>query len=114
MVGLPLFQVLYNSDGWFVARSGRLVLIVVDGVTVSGSGTWQTTTCPYSVPTPASHRLSSGNYSRGWYAPTDSGGDTDAVTRLYVSEAGAGLNKVNQTSSQSVKCYGELFYLADE
>lgn len=42
-------RVLYNSDNWIVTLTGSAVLVIVHAVT-TGSGSWDSVTCPYQLP----------------------------------------------------------------
>ena len=45
------FERLYeNDDGWRIWRMGAIVMVSASGVTVSGGGSWDSTTCPYTMP----------------------------------------------------------------
>lgn len=57
---------LYDGGGWHIWHMGRLVMVCASGVVISGGGSWDYTSCPYTIPAalrPA-EVLSTGGMSR--------------------------------------------------
>jgi hypothetical protein len=82
------FERLYeNDDGWRIWRMGAIVMVNASGVTIPGGGSWDFTTCPYTMPSELrpSKGISTGGMSR----------DGVLSTVLFVNSDG----KVNITNA---------------
>ena len=44
------FERLYDGNGWHIWHMGKLVMVNASGVNIAGGGSWDSTTCPYTIP----------------------------------------------------------------
>ena|GEM_PF-2531523 len=100
------FERLYDDDrGWHIWHMGKLVMVSASGVVISGGGSWDSATCPYTMPSglrpPES--ISTGGMSR----------DGALSTLLYVESGGAiSINNAGGAGKANVSRYGSLTYMA--
>ena len=101
------FERLYDDDGngWHIWHVGKLVMVNASGVVISGGGSWDKATCPYTIPDglrPAKTIGTSG-MSR----------DGALSTLLYVESGGAiSINNAGGAGKANVSRYGSLAYMA--
>lgn len=99
------FERLYDGGGWHIWHMGKLVMVNASGVVISGGGSWDSATCPYTMPSglrpPES--ISTGGMSR----------DGALSTVLYVKVGGAiSINNVGGTGKANASRYASLTYIA--
>ncbi len=96
---------LYDHGGWHIWHMGKLVMVNASGVNIAGSGSWDFTTCPYTIPSELRppENISTGGMSR----------DGALSTVLFVEAGGAiSINSMGGTGKANVSRYASLAYMA--
>lgn len=99
------FERLYDDGGWHIWHMGKLVMVNASGVVIAGSGSWDFTTCLYTIPDglrPAQN-IGTGGMSR----------DGALSTLLYVNTDGSiSINNAGGAGKANVSRYASLTYMA--
>ena len=100
------FEQLYDDDkGWHIWRMGKLVMVNASGVIIAGSGSWDKTKCPYTIPDglrPAKN-IATGGMSR----------DGALSTMLYVDATGVvTISNAGGAGKANASRFASLTYMA--
>lgn len=99
------FERLYDGNGWHIWHMGKIVMVCASGVVVPGGGSWDSATCPYTMPSELRppESISTGGMSR----------DGALSTVLYVEPSGTvSIGNAGGSSSANRARYASLTYMA--
>lgn len=99
------FERLYDGDGWHIWHMGKLVMVNASGVTIPGGGSWDSTACPYTIPTALRppETISTGGMSSNGLA----------CTALFVNDSGnVSINNAGGAGKANAARYASLTYMA--
>ena len=99
------FERLYDDGEWHIWHMGKIVMVNASGVVISGGGSWDSATCPYTMPSglrpPES--ISTGGMSR----------DGALSTGLYVETSGkVSIANAGGSGSANRARWASLTYMA--
>lgn len=99
------FERLYDGGGWHIWHMGKLVMVNASGVVISGGGSWDGATCPYTMPSELRppEDISTGGMSRDGALSTVLNVDTSGKVSI-ANTGGAGKANVSR--------YASLTYMA--
>ena len=96
---------LYDDGGWHIWHMGKLVMVNASGVAISGGGSWDSTTCPYTIPSDLrpSENISTSGMAR----------DVVLNTLLYVETSGkVSIGNAGGSGSANRARWASLTYMA--
>lgn len=99
------FERLYDDGGWHIWHMGKLVMVNASGVAIRGGGSWDSTMCPYTIPSDLrpSESISTSGMAR----------DVVLTTVLYVETSGKVLiGNAGGSGSANRARWASLTYMA--
>lgn len=99
------FERLYDDGGWHIWHMGKLVMVNASGVNIAGSGPWDSTTCPYTIP--------EGLRPSVWLASAGMSRDGALSTVLSVGKDGSvGIANMGGAGNANISRYASFTYIA--
>lgn len=100
------FERLYDDDGgWHIWHMGKLVMVNASSVIITGSGSWDSTKCPYTIP--------EGLRPSVWLASAGASRDSVLCTQLSVGTDGVvSVGNAGGSGKANAARFASLTYMA--